>query len=335
MPLSLYRRGKAGIFHYRGTIGPVGRRKFLSGSCKTANKDLAARQIAEIEARYWKGALDGPESILTFEQAAVLYCAAGKGDKFLKPVRAHLGATLVRDINPGIIQQMAIALYPTWSNASRNRAAVIPAQAVINHAAESGLCQRLRVRRFKPDTKEKPFVTLEWLQAFRREASPQLGAYALFMFLTGARPTEALQADIDIPSATALLHESKIGHERRAHLPAMLVAALANLPRIRERPIFVYRHVDDLRETWNGVIKRAGIQRMTPHCCRHGFITGLLHRGIDVKTAAWLADMTVETLVKTYAHAIKDRTLTDVLTNAKPVQAPSENSKKSLKTKAS
>lgn len=320
MPLKLYRRGKSGTFHYRGTIGPVGRRKFFAGSCKTTDQDIAARQVSEIETAYWRGHFDGPGAILTFAHAAALYRAAGKGDGFLPPVERYLSATLVKDINSGVIQQMAMELYPTWSGASRNRGAIIPAQAVINHCAESGLCQRIRVKRFKADTKEKPHVTLEWVRAFMAEASPALGAYALHMFLTGARPTEGLEADIDIPGATTLLHESKIGHERRAHMPAMLVAALANVPQVKGRPFFFYRNIEDLRPAWDGAIKRAGIQRMTPHSCRHGFITGLLRRAIDVKTVAWLADMTVETLVNTYAHAIKDRSLTDILTTTESVQ---------------
>jgi integrase len=332
MSLKLYRRGKNGTLNYRGTIGPAGRRKFLSGSCHTTDKDIASRQIAEIEARYWKGHFDGPESILTFAQAAVMYRAAGKGDDFLPPIEKHLGVTLVKDINAGIIQQMAMELYPAWSNASRNRAAIVPAQAVINHAAASKLCPRLRVERFKPDTKEKPHVTLGWLKAFKEEALPHLYTYALFMFLTGARPTEALECALDLPSRTALLHESKIGHERRAHLPAMLVAELANLPRVKDRGTFVYRCINDLRMAWDGAIERAKIQRMTPHCCRHGFITELLRSGLDVKTVAWLADMSVETLVKTYAHAIKDRTLTDVLTNAKSEQPVTTIAESLLKT---
>ncbi len=332
MPLTLYRRGKNGTFHYRGTIGPAGRRKFFGGSCHTADKDLAARQIAEIEARYWKGHFDGPESILTFAQAAVMYRAADKGDKFLAPVEAYFADTLVKDINEGVIHEMAMTLYPEWSNASRNRAAIVPAQAVINHAAKSKLCPRIRVERYRPGTKEKPFVTLDWVRAFQREAGPHLGSYAEFMFLTGARPTEAIECDVNLPGRTALLRESKIGRERRAHLPAMLVTKLANLEPIKGRPMFGYRSVEDLRRAWEGAIRRAGIQRMTPHSCRHGFITGLLRRGIDVKTVAWLADMTVVTLVKTYAHAIKDRTLTDVLTNAENEQVVADITETLMKT---
>jgi integrase len=215
---------------------------------------------------------------------------------------------------------------------SRNRAAIVPAVAVINHCADSELCDRIEVKRFKEDTRERPCATLEWVLAFGKEAGPHLAAYALFMFLTGARPTEALEADIDLSSRTALLHESKIGHERRAHLPAMLVAALANIPQIKDRPTFIYRKLDDMDHAWNGAIERAGIQRMTPHSCRHGFITGLLRRGIDVKTASWLADVSAATLLRTYAHAIKDRSLTDVLTTTESAHAITDIAESLLKT---
>lgn len=318
MPLKIHKRG--GIWHCRGTIGPASRRKSIRCSLHTTDEDTAARQASDIESAYWKGHFDGPGAILTFNRAVDLYLAAGKSATFVEPIRAHLGNELVKDISPGMIRQMAMELYGHCSGASRNRLAIIPAQAIINHAADSELCQRIRVKRFKQDTKEKPHATLEWVQAFMKEASPQLGAYALLMFLTGARPTEALECEIDLPGRTVLLRESKIGHERRAHLQPMLVAALASLPKIEGRHPFFYKILDDLRYTWNAAVKRAVIQRMTPHSCRHGFITMLLRNGIDVKTAAWLADMTVEVLVKTYAHAIKDRSLTDVLTRPQSAQ---------------
>lgn len=310
MPLKLKLRGN--IWHYSGTVAK--RRLRGSTGAPKDRKDIAARKVAEIETRQWKCDSDGPQAVLTFAQAAIKYRAAGKSGRFLEPIEDYFKDTLVKDIKSGTITTMAMELYGHCSGASRNRLAIIPAQAIINFNAESELCQRIRVKRFKVETKEKVPVTLEWLEAFRKEASPQLGGYALLMFLTGARPTEGLEADIDLPGATALLHESKIGHERRAHLPAMLVAVLANIPQIPGRPLFFYRSIDDLRDAWDGAIARAGIQRLTPHCCRHGFITGLLRRGIDVKTVSWLADITPEVLLNTYAHAIKDRTLTDVLT---------------------
>jgi hypothetical protein len=46
----------------------------------------------------------------------------------------------------------------------------------------------------------------------------------------------------------------------------------------------------------------------------------LLRNQVDVKTVSWLCDISPATLLQTYAHAIKDRTLTEVLTNAKSGQ---------------
>jgi integrase len=320
MPLTLYRRGK--IWHYRGTV--AGNR--LRGSCKTPDKAKAARKASKIEEREWKCDTDGPEAVLTFSQAAEMYETAGKSMRFVGPIEDYFKDTLVKNIKSGMIQDMAMELYGHCSGASRNRLGIIPAQAIINHAARSEKCQRIRVERFKTETKEKPFATLEWVKAFGKEASPQLYAYALFMLLTGARPTEGLEADIDLSGGTALLHESKIGHERRAHMPAMLVAAIANIPKIPGRPTFFYRNIEDLRPTWDSAITRAKIQRLTPHCCRHGFITGLLRKGIDVKTVSWLADITPEVLLNTYAHARKDRSLTEVLVDTDLTQEASDTS---------
>lgn len=312
MPLKLYQRGK--VWHYRGTV--AGRR--LRGSCKTADKAIASRQVAEIEAAEWKCSFDGPQAVLTFAQAAIMYRAAGRSGLFLDKVEDHFKDTLVKDITPGVIRAMAMTLYGHCSGASRNRLAIGPAQAVINFAAESELCQRVKTRRFKVEKKDKEPMTLEWIHAFQTEASPQLGALALFMFLTGCRPSEALAVnrarDLNLKDRLVTIRETKISLERKAHLPAMLVAALANVPKVPDRPLFVYRHYDHLGDAWFSAARRAGIQRLTPGCGRHGFATELLRRGVDVVTVAWLGGWeSPEHVLKTYGHALKRRDLTNVL----------------------
>jgi integrase len=315
MPLKLYMRN--GVWNYRGTIGPAERRSRLRGSCKTADKDIAARQIAEIEANYWKGHFDGPGAILTFARAAQLYRKAGKSDRFLGPIEDHLKDTLVKDINKGTIRQMAIDLYPNGTGATRNRQGICPAQAVINFAAELELCSPIKIKRFKVDAKVKEPVTLEWLRAFSPHAAPVIEALAWFMFLTGARIGEATAVrweDVSLNAGTVLIKESKVSKERISHLPTPLVAMLSNLPRVNERPVFVYQHPDDIVRAWHGAIKRAKIKRLTPHSCRHGFATGLLRRGVDVVTVAHLGGWkTPAQVLKTYGHALKDITLTDRL----------------------
>jgi len=315
MALTLYRRGR--IWNYRGKVGPAGKRRSFRGSCKTTNKDIAARQIAEIEDRYWKGHFDGPAAILTFAQAARMYRAAGKSARFLDKVEDHFGQTLVKDISEGAIQLMAKELYPTATGASLNRMAVAVAQAVINHAAKSKLCSRISVGRYKIDAKIKDPATLEWITAFRAHANQRVGALALFMYLTGARIGEALAvmpADLNLPARTVKIKESKQSKERVSHLPVPLVAALANLELVEGRGVFGYDRSTALRNAWEAAIERAGIKRLTPHSCRHGFATGLLRRGVDVVTVAWLGGWkSPHQVLKTYGHANKNPMLTDLL----------------------
>src|SRR5258708_2521727 len=108
MSLKLYKRGAT--WHYRGTIGPTEKRERVGGSCKTGDKDTAARQVAEIEARYWKGHFNGPGSILTFAQAAAHFEAAGKSATFLAPIKEYFKETLVKDITSGLVRTMAVEL---------------------------------------------------------------------------------------------------------------------------------------------------------------------------------------------------------------------------------
>lgn len=333
MPLKLYLRN--GVWNYRGTIGPTERRSRLRGSCKTADKDIAARQVAEIETSYWKGHFDGPGAVLTFRRAAQLYRAADKPTRFLDRIEDHLGDVLVKDIKAGTIRQMAIDLYPKAKGATRNRQGICPAQAVINFAAESELCSSIRIRRFKVDSKVKEPVTLEWLRSFGPQTSSAIEALAWFMFLTGARISEAINVrweDVSLNRGTVLIKQSKVSNERVSHLPTPLVAMLSNLPRINERPVFVYRHPDDIVRAWFGAIKRAGIKRLTPHSCRHGFATGLLRRRVDVVTVAKLGGWkTPAQVLKTYGHAINDITLTDLLVDAELTRSPMKVAESLLK----
>lgn len=316
MPLKLYRR--EGIYYCRGTVGPTGKRRRINKSLHTENKDIAARQAAELESGYWKGHFDGPEAILTFARAAQIYRAAGKSGTFLEPIEKYLGATLVKDISEGSVQLMAKDLYPNVSNASLNRLVIVPTVAVINHAARSKLCSRLTIERYEEDAKVKEPATLEWVTKFRAAAKPHLGAMVLFMYLTGSRPGEAIALqwdDLDLQRGTVLIRESKVSKERVAHLPAALVVALANLKHVDGRGVFVYGRLSSLKDSWKTACKKAGIKLLTPHCCRHGFATGLLRRGVDVVTVAWLGGWkSAEQVLKTYGHAIKNPKLTDLLT---------------------
>lgn len=327
MPVNLIKRN--GIWHINDTLGPPGRRIHVRQSTKTSDKTKAQRFATEIETKIWGGHFDGPAAILTFGEAARLYRGAGKDNAFLEPVENYLKDMLVKDIKASTLRQMAIDLFPGNSGASMNRRALTPAQAVINHCAEAELCPPLLIkRRFKVYTKVKEPATLEWIRAFQTKASDVLGAYTLFMFLTGCRPSEALAVipgrDLNLPERTVIINNGKVGHERKAHLPAMLVATLANMGTVPGRGLFFWRYLSNVRPHWNEAIKQAGIKRLTPHCCRHGAVTQLLRRGLDPVTIGWLVDMSPEMVMKTYGHALKDATLTDRLVDTELTRALSE-----------
>lgn len=326
MPVKVFKRPDSQVWHYRGTA--AGRR--LRGSTGTADKELAKRIASEAENRAWKRHLDGPGASVTMAQAALAYRSAGKSARFLEPIEDHWQDTPIREITAGSIRAAAIKLYPKAGPATRNRQAIAPTQAIINHAAELEWCAPVRVKRFKVDSKVREAATREWVEAFTEHASPHLGALALFMFGTGARIGEAVAvtwADVDLTDRCVTIRQTKIGDERIAHLQPPLIAALSNIPSNRnpDAPVFRYLGRENVRKAWDAAIARAGIKKLSPHSCRHGFATTMLHAGVDVKTVAQMGGWKdVATLVKTYAHAMTDRTVTNAIFGTNLTQGEAE-----------
>jgi integrase-like protein len=292
MPLKLYkRRTRDGrdIWHYRGTV--AGHR--LRGTTGTTDRKVAARIASEVENRHHKRHLDGPQEVLTFPQAVVLYLKAEKSDQYLGKIEDYWKDALVKDMTAGAIKQSAIDLYPGCSGATWNRQVITPTQAVINHCAGLELCSPIRIKRFEFETAIKTPVTLEWLDALCAHARPVIKAIVLTMFATACRFCEAHRLDwpdLDFKNRTVRIRDTKTKKQRIAHMPQPLLVALANLP--RDKAPF-YRSETTLRRHWDEDVATTaeavpGFERLTFHCCRHGFATNMLHKGVDPKTAASL-----------------------------------------------
>ncbi|MEP4260264.1 MAG: site-specific integrase [Rhizobiaceae bacterium] len=328
MPLRIKKRGK--VWHFEGTV--AGRR--LRGTTGATDKAVAQRIAAETEAKEWRRRCDGLGAEVTFAQAAMSYRDAGKPTRFLELVEDYWKDTLVRDITPGAIRQAATKLYPAAAGATRNRQAIVPIQAIINHAAELEWCTAIRVKRFPVATRTKVPATREWVQAFAKQAHSDdlrhLAALCLFMFGTGARRGEACAlrwSDVDLFAKTAVIRQTKVEDTRIAHLPAPVVVSLANIPSNRraEDLVFGYATGESVGQVWRNVVTRAGIRQLSPHCCRHGFATTMLQAGIDPKTVAVRGGWKdVATVMKHYAHAMADPTVTDVLFGTKLTQGSND-----------
>lgn len=329
MPLKIYRRKGSDVYQYRGTL--AGCR--LRGSTRTADKATAARIASQVENEFYKRRLDGPQEVLTFPKATALYLAAGKPERFIAKLVKHWGNIKVIDITTGAIKQAALEIYPKAATATRNRQVIVPTQAIINHAAELGLCPHIvKLKRPKVDTKIKKPVTLEWISAFMAHATrPDVASLAMFMFATGARISEALAVewkDIDFKARTVLIKQTKLGNERVAHMPIKLTIALGNLPeRNKKTKPFAFAGHTSALKAWMNTIERAMIEPLTFHSCRHGFATGLLHRGVDPITVAKLGGWkSAQHVFQTYGHAQGDTTLTNRLfdTEADTVSKPTK-----------
>ena len=312
MPLKIYRRPRSTVWQYRGTL--AGNR--LRGSTGASDKETAQRIASAIEDKFWKRGLDAKEQkALTWPKAVTLYLSAGKSPRFLVPLSKYWGDAKVASMNAGSIRQAGVDLYPSAKNCTRNRQVIVPTLAVINHCAELGHCPHMKMKRFKVETKIKKPVTLEWINAFRGHTDrSDMAVLALFLFATGARISEALSVrwiDIDFARRSVLIRQTKLGNERRAHLPMDLFVALANLPRDREPFAIAYTTA---RDAWDRTVKAAGIEPLTFHSCRHGFATALHDKGIGVKTIARAGGWkSAQHLFNTYLHADEDPTVTDKL----------------------
>jgi integrase len=324
MPLRLIRR--AGIWHLSGTV--AGRR--IRRTTGTADKGIAERIKAETEADMWARRLDGDAAHMTFAHAALAYRDTGRPERFLAAVENHFTTTPLRKITAEAIRQGARKVYPGLSAATQNRQFIVPAAAIVNHAAALGWCAPIRVRRFPVETKTKAPASAEWVKAFAAQAEadglPHLAALALFMFATGARIGEATAltwADLDLAARLATIRQTKVNDTRRAHLPAPVLAAVANIPGPRDpgRAVFRYSGPGGVKFVWANVIARAGIDYLSPHSCRHGFATTMMRAGFDVKTVAALGGWKdAATVLRSYAHALSDPTLSDAVFGKKLTQ---------------
>jgi integrase len=220
------------------------------------------------------------------------YIKAGKSNRFLAPLWDRWERVLVRDITPGIVRTAARDIYPKAGPATWNRQVITPARAVINHAADLGLCSPIRVKRFKEPKAERRATERAWHDRFVANAPPALAALCLFMFQSGARVGEATALewkDVNLQEGWARFGRTKNGHPHKVHLTVEMVALLANLPKGRKVFGFATRHC--VYRPWKVTCRRAGIAPLTPHeAGRHSFATAAARHGIDPATIARLGN---------------------------------------------
>jgi integrase len=236
MPIKLIppRKGFSPYYYGRGTYLGV----FVNRSTQASRPALAKRIIKAWESEIERGRFNTKNG-LTFMSAAVSYIKAGGDKRALAKLIAHFGEKLVKEIDQRMIDTAAAELFPSHSNATRNREVYSPVSAVLKHA---GLDFRIRRPKGSRGRVLTGWLWPEEAERLIREAvkiDPEFGLLCLFLLFTGLRLSEGtLRFTCDklrLSESYAFIPTTKNGEPRPVYLPPQLVAALANHPRGLER----------------------------------------------------------------------------------------------------
>lgn len=297
-----------GVFYAYGTVAGQRIRKSLG----TRDAKVAEELRADFEAKLWKRRAYGEQAVRTFEEAVMSYLEADGERTYLEPLLRLFRGRVLGTIKPEEIRQAARTLGPKKKASTRNRQVIVPACAVINHAAEAGWCAKISVARFPVERPKRVTVDRGWIDGFLgqadRDGLQHLAAAVLFMWQTGTRVSETarvLPEHLDLRKREVLLEVTKTSQWERRHLSRELMIRIANLPKAEGEPLFGYASRFGIRNRMKAVCRRAGIPFVPPHQAgRHSFATNALAMGASAKevmeAGGW---KTARLVLETYAHA--------------------------------
>ena len=133
------------------------------------------------------------------------------------------------------------------------------------------------------------------------------------LLLTGCRKSEVLKLrwdDVDVAAREMRLRDAKTG-PRTVQLSPAAAAALAQAPRVEGNPHVVPgmrpgRRMGDLQRPWERIRKRAGLDGLRLHDCRHSFASRALALGESLPTIGKLLGHSHIQTTARYAHLARD-----------------------------
>lgn len=225
MSLTLYKRGN--IWHVRGTV--AGQRiRQSTGVSRKSDADIIR---ARLEGQAVKRHTLGRDATLTFAQAALTYLESGGENRFLGPILRYLGPDkLLADVDNEAVNDIARALYPTAAGSTINRQVITPISAVLNMAADDGLCDPRRLKRRKAGKPRPRWLTPAEADALIAAANPRTALQITFLLGTGIRTGDMVRLDRDdlyLESQEAFIAEPKNDESRMVTFPARTKRLLA------------------------------------------------------------------------------------------------------------
>ena len=334
MKIEKYEHG----YRVNGTL-PNGKRvrKRLRGLTREQTVAWVERQKREAGNEVASGVSAGRK--VTFREAAESWMAEGRYLAGIEKAVAQLGKRPVDAITNGDVIRFARAHYKT--NAAINRNGIAPVRAVLNHAHNmEWRATPMSMRMMRETPRKKPVASIEWLDAFVRQARGMgwrylgYGELAILMYLTGRRVGEMVKLrwdGVEWDKRRILLERTKNGEEYWCAIPEPLVAPLRVLraeqarlveggpgcfegvtPETCERMgsglIFGVRTKRSVWARWAEVCEAARIEHITPHASgRHSFATRLNEEGWSANDIAAAGGWKSVALVqRVYIHSERD-----------------------------
>jgi integrase len=250
----------------------------------------------------------------SFSDAAKSYVEHGGEERYLDKLIKYFEGINVKQITPLSVRTAAIKLFPDAAPATLNRQVITPTRAVLYHAHEMGWRMPARIRLFNaPKTRVSDPANRRWLESFidqcDRDRLYHLSACVLFMNLTGARVSEAINLygkDVSLRDKTATLTKTKTDINSVRYLPDHLLERIRDLECNEADRVFNYTSRFSVNERIKAVCGRANIPYKSSHAVgRHSFATNALNAGISVRVAMDAGGWKSSTIfLETYAHSM-------------------------------
>jgi len=299
MPLKLYKRPN-GIWHIRGTV----QRVRYDESARTRVKSEAEAIRAKLEADAFKRAVYGDRAVATFAEAAEGYMRAGGSPENLTPLLLKIGPRRLSDIKQAVVDQIAADMHPTGKPATRIRKVYTPVSAVLNYAAEQGLCDPVRFRKPRVEQQRVDYLTPAEAETLLNILPGDLQAIVAFYLATGCRATEALMLDwrdVSPKGERVVFWETKGGYARGVDLQRR---AKALMPPPATGPVFTrWADYDAVNKALNRATEANKFRHVHCHLFRHTWATWAYACTRDLTFLMQQGGWKSAGMVTRYAHA--------------------------------
>lgn len=331
MPLTLVapRKGRSPYYRLRGTVRGV----YVDETTGVADRSIAEAIKIQRESRIINESVFGPRVSRTFAEAAVTYVETARPG--LTQVLAIIGRqrldgstsgclindfgpTLVNMINQDAVDQVIRKRYPNAAPATVQRQLLTPLISILSFAAERKWCDRPNFWRPKVPKGRSRWAEYEEAAQLVAAASPHVARLLLFLVLTGARISEALELDwrdVNLEQRWAVFRNTKRnGEDRGVPLHGRMVELLAATPAdqrggnvfLTQKGLPYAEKLDgggQIKTAWRATVRRAGIvEPIRVHDLRHTFSTWLTMAGVHEQVRDEIMGHASTNMGRRYSH---------------------------------